>query len=183
MTTALASGNVINFFFLVSKLGSWYRYIIWQPSLAKIPKLMKTHNIYLKKNICWEKFQINLKFWISWASWNHGFNFVPMSSLPFWKDFHPKEEGRLLHMSFCSKIPVIIIKQSLLSLKYHGGSWMSTTYLLCGFGGIMHGCQKVLENITSGYGNHEKKYWIYHEWLKATSDKFNTFTSDYHNHK
>ena len=24
--------------------------------------------------------------------------------------------------------------------------------------GIMHGCQKVLENITSGYGNHEKKY-------------------------
>ena len=22
--------------------------------------------------------------------------------------------------------------------------------------GIMHGCQKVLENITSGYGNHEK---------------------------
>ena len=133
---------MINFFFLVSKLGSWYRYIIWQPSLAKIPKLMKTHNIYLKKNICWEKFQIDLKFWISWASWNHGFNFVPIfdlrsslrsSDLPFWKDFHPKEEGRLLHMSFCSKIPVIIIKQSLLSLKYHGGSWMSTTYLLCGF--------------------------------------------------
>ena len=30
--------------------------------------------------------------------------------------------------------------------------------------GIMHGCQKVLEDITSGYGNHEKKYWIYHEW-------------------
>ena len=25
-------------------------------------------------------------------------------------------------------------------------------------GGIMHGCQKVLENITSGYGNHKKKY-------------------------
>ena len=24
--------------------------------------------------------------------------------------------------------------------------------------GIIHGCQKVLENITSGYGNHEEKY-------------------------
>ena len=23
---------------------------------------------------------------------------------------------------------------------------------------IMHGCQKLLENITSGYGNHKKKY-------------------------
>ena len=35
--------------------------------------------------------------------------------------------------------------------------------------------QKVLENITGGWGNHE--------WRKATSDKFNIFTSDYLNHK
>ena len=43
--------------------------------------------------------------------------------------------------------------------------------------------QKVLENITGGWGNHEWKYWIYHEWLQATSDKLNIFTSDYLNHK
>ena len=42
--------------------------------------------------------------------------------------------------------------------------------------------QKVLENITCGYGNHLWKYWIYHSWPSATRDNFNTFTRDYHNH-
>ena len=40
--------------------------------------------------------------------------------------------------------------------------------------------QKVLENITGGWGNHEWKYWIS---LEATSDKFNKFTRYYLNHK
>ena len=37
---------------------------------------------------------------------------------------------------------------------------------------IMHGCQKVLENIMSGYGNHEKNIEF------TTSDKFNIFLSN-----
>ena len=48
---------------------------------------------------------------------------------------------------------------------------------------IVHGWPKILENITSGSGHHEGKYWIYHEWPKATSDKSNIFTSDDHNHE
>ena len=40
-----------------------------------------------------------------------------------------------------------------------------------------------MENITSGWGNHEWKYLIYHKWPKARSDKLNIFTSDYLNHK
>ena len=48
---------------------------------------------------------------------------------------------------------------------------------------IVHGWQKMLENIMSDYGHHEWKYWIYHEWLKATSDKSNIFTSDDQNNK
>ena len=32
---------------------------------------------------------------------------------------------------------------------------------------IVHGWQKILENITSGYGHHEWKYWIHHEWPQA----------------
>ena len=40
---------------------------------------------------------------------------------------------------------------------------------------IVHGCQKILENIMSGYGHQE--------WPKATSDKSNIFTSDDHNHE
>ena len=48
---------------------------------------------------------------------------------------------------------------------------------------IVYGWQKILENITSGFGHHEWKYWIYHEWPKATSDKSNIFTSDDQNHE
>ena len=48
---------------------------------------------------------------------------------------------------------------------------------------IAYGWLKILENITSGFGHHEWKYWIYHEWPKATSDKSIIFTSDDHNHK
>ena len=48
---------------------------------------------------------------------------------------------------------------------------------------IVHGWQKILENITSGYGHHEWKYWIYHEWPQATSDMSNIFTSDDQNHE
>ena len=50
-------------------------------------------------------------------------------------------------------------------------------------GVIVYGWQKILENITSGFGHHEWKYWIYHEWPKATSDKSNIFTSDDQNHE
>ena len=39
---------------------------------------------------------------------------------------------------------------------------------------LLHSRQKVLENITCGYGNHLWKYWIYHLWPSATRDKFNT---------
>ena len=42
--------------------------------------------------------------------------------------------------------------------------------------------QKVLKNITCGWGNHLWKYSIYHLWPAATRDKFNIFTRDYLNH-
>ena len=38
---------------------------------------------------------------------------------------------------------------------------------------IMQGCQKVLENIMSGYGNH-KRYIEFIMTGEAMSDKFNT---------
>ena len=39
---------------------------------------------------------------------------------------------------------------------------------------LLHSRQKVLENITCGYGNHLWMYWIYHSWPSATRDKSNT---------
>ena len=48
---------------------------------------------------------------------------------------------------------------------------------------LVYGWQKILENIMCGYGHHEWKYWIYHEWPQATSDKSNIFTSDDQNHE
>ena len=42
--------------------------------------------------------------------------------------------------------------------------------------------QKVLENVTCGWGNLSWKYWIYHLWPSATCDKFNIYTCDYLNH-
>ena len=47
---------------------------------------------------------------------------------------------------------------------------------------ILYGWQKILENITCGYGHHLWKYWIYHSWPLATRDKSNIFTRDNHNH-
>ena len=47
---------------------------------------------------------------------------------------------------------------------------------------IVYGWQKILENITCGYGHHLWKYWIYHSWPAATRDKSNIFTRDNHNH-
>ena len=47
---------------------------------------------------------------------------------------------------------------------------------------IVYGWQKILENITCGYGHHLWKYWIYHSWPSATRDKSNIFTRDDHNH-
>ena len=42
---------------------------------------------------------------------------------------------------------------------------------------LVYGWQKILENITCGHGHQDWIYWIYHKWLKATSDKSNIFTS------
>ena len=57
---------------------------------------------------------------------------------------------------------ITIIDDNLLPTGYYELTFdffsVSIYFIYSMIEGIMHGCQKVLENITSGYGNHEKKY-------------------------
>ena len=73
----------------------------------------------------------------------------------------------------------ILISHS--TIVVDNGTWQFTK--LTNYEIIVYGWQKILENITSGYGHHEWKYWIYHEWPKAMTDKSNIFTSDDQNHE